>query len=66
MKFFKLYDVEASIDLYINPSTIKYYLYDSDNVEIILDNNEIIRVDKQDFEEMKGLGIFEYDTHNTL
>ena len=61
MTFYKLFDVECELDVYINPKSIEYYVYHEKKVEIYLKSKEYMHVDKSDFEKMLILeGIDEY------
>lgn len=61
MTFFKLFDVECELDVYLNPKSIEYYVYNETNVEIYLKSKEYIHVDKSDFTNMLIMkGIDEY------
>lgn len=61
MTFYKLFDVECELDVYLNPKSIEYYVYHDINVEIYLKSKEYMHVDKSDFINMLILeGIDEY------
>ena len=61
MTFYKLFDYRTKQDVYLNPNTIVYYVYNHTYVEIYLLSREHITVDKSDFENMMILeGAIEY------
>ena len=61
MNFYKLYDVECDLEVYVNPKSIEYYVYNENSVEINLYSKEHIYVDKSGFEYMLDLeGAREY------
>lgn len=61
MNFYKLLDIECWLDIYVNPKSIEYYVYQDESVEINLYSKEHIYVDKSDFNNMMILeGANEY------
>lgn len=52
MTFYKLFDYETNQDVYLNPNTIAYYVYNDTYVEIYLLSQEYLRTDKLDFMNM--------------
>ena len=52
MTFYKLFDYETKQDIYLNPNTIAYYVYNDTYVEIYLSSQEYLRTDKSDFMNM--------------
>ena len=61
MNFYKLLDIELGSNVYINPKSIVYYVYNDTYVEVYLHTQQYIHVDKSDFTNMLILeGIDEY------
>ena len=61
MNFYKVLDTECGLDVYINPKSIEYYIYNETSVEIYLHSKEYMNVDKSDFTNMMVLeGAREY------
>ena len=61
MKFYKLLDIELGSNVYINPKSIVYYVYNDTYVEVYLHTQQYVHVDKSDFTNMLILeGVDEY------
>ena len=61
MNFYKLLDIELGSDVYINPKSIVYYVYHHTYVEVYLQTQQYMHVDKSDFTNMMILeGVDEY------
>ena len=61
MNFYKLLDIELGSNVYINPKSIVYYVYNDTYVEVYLHTQQYIHVDKSDFTNMLILeGVDEY------
>ena len=61
MNFYKLLDIELGLDVYINPKSIEYYVYNDTYVEVYLHTQQYMHVDKSDFTNMMILeGVDEY------
>lgn len=52
MTFYKLFDYKTKQDVYLNPITIAYYVYNDTYVEIYLLSQDYMRADKLDFMNM--------------
>ena len=63
MHFFKFKDIESEQEVYVNPKTIEYYMYEKDYVQIET-SSMYMRVSKTQFIDMMMLeGALEHDTH---
>ena len=61
MNFYKLLDIELGSNVYINPKSIVYYVYNDTYVEVYLHTQQYVHVDKSDFTNMLILeGVDEY------
>ena len=65
MNFYKLTLVEDGKDIYVNPKSIMWYIYEDNNVDIFLNGGDYVTVSAIDFTHMMMLeGGREYwDTH---